>query len=88
MTIGVPPETLAKFGLPFTASYRLVVDAVNLIFAFGQLRARSYAVADLPSAAAVSTGSLVFVTDAAGGAVLAFSNGTNWLRCDNSTTVT
>ncbi len=39
----------------------------------------TYTVATLPANAAA--GSLAFVSDEAGGAVLAFSDGTNWRRC-------
>lgn len=42
------------------------------------IRAASYAKAALPSAALV--GQMIYVTDDVGGAVLAFSDGTNWLR--------
>jgi hypothetical protein len=34
------------------------------------------------------TGCLVFVPDASGGAVVAFSDGSSWKRCDTSATVT
>ena len=37
-----------------------------------------YAVANVPSA--VSAGMMIFVNDEAGGAILAFSDGTNWRR--------
>ena len=37
-----------------------------------------YAVAGLPSAA--NSGQIIYVTDETGGAVLAFSDGTNWRR--------
>lgn len=43
------------------------------------LRLASYAVADLPPAADWTNG-MVYVTDESGGAVPAFSDGTNWRR--------
>jgi len=47
----------------------------------------SFAVADLPSASGWAN-TVVFVTDGAAGApVLAFSDGTNWLRCDTRAAV-
>ena len=47
----------------------------------------AFAVADLPPAADWAN-TVVFVSDgAAGDPVLAFSNGTNWLRCDTLATV-
>lgn len=44
---------------------------------------RSYTVAGAPSAATKGAGSVIYVSNgAAGSPVLAFSDGTNWLRCD------
>lgn len=41
--------------------------------------------ADLP--AATGSARWIYVTDAAGGAVPAFNNGSNWLRCDTSAVI-
>lgn len=50
----------------------------------GITRVRSYAVADLPSAAdfdpADGGAAMLYVSDETGGATLAFSDGTNWRR--------
>jgi hypothetical protein len=54
-----------------TASTKLDVD--------GPVRVKSYAVAGVPSASAIE-GAIIYVSDEAGGAVLAFSDGTNWRR--------
>lgn len=40
----------------------------------------SYTVAGLPTAASAGAGATVFVSDETGGAVTAFSDGTNWRR--------
>ena len=40
----------------------------------------SYVVAEVPDAT-VDAGGMIFVTDETGGAVPAFSDGTNWRRC-------
>lgn len=45
----------------------------------GPVRVKSYAKAALPAASA-GAGQIIFVSDEAGGAVLAFSDGTNWRR--------
>lgn len=45
----------------------------------GPLRLASYVVAEVPDAATYSAG-LIYVTDEAGGAVPAFSDGTDWRR--------
>jgi hypothetical protein len=48
-------------------------------FSQGQiLRIASFTVADLPDAA--TPGRVIYVSDETGGAVLAFSDGTNWRR--------
>lgn len=44
------------------------------------LRLASYPVASLPAASAAGAGAMIFVPDATGGAVTAFSDGTNWRR--------
>lgn len=46
----------------------------------------SFLKADLPNAATY-TGHWIYVRDATGGAVPAFSNGTNWLRADTSAVI-
>lgn len=48
----------------------------------------SYTVAGMPSASTLGAGTMIYVSNATGGAVMAFSNGTNWLRCDTSAIVT
>lgn len=40
----------------------------------------SYTVAGVPDAAQSGAGAMIYVTDETGGAVPAFSDGTNWLR--------
>jgi len=49
----------------------------------GLVKVPTYTVAGAPSAAASGAGSVIYVSNgAAGSPVLAFSNGTNWLRVD------
>lgn len=50
------------------------------------VRLPSYPKADLPLAASYP-GSMIFVSDATGGAVPAFSNGVAWLRADTSAVI-
>jgi hypothetical protein len=53
----------------------------------GPLELAAYTVAELP-AAADNTGTLVYVSNgAAGSPVVAFSDGTNWLRVDTKAAV-
>jgi hypothetical protein len=46
----------------------------------GAVRVASYTVATVPSASTLGAGSIIYVSDETGGAVLAFSDGTNWRR--------
>lgn len=46
----------------------------------GPVRTGSYLKAALPSAASVGAGTLAYVSDAAGGAQFAYSDGSQWLK--------
>jgi hypothetical protein len=46
----------------------------------GAVRVRSYALAEAPDPAAQGAGAIIYLSDEAGGAVLAFSDGANWRR--------
>lgn len=61
------------------------VDAALRTQGFPTVLAR-FGKADLPSASRW-LGAWIYVTDATGGAVPAFSNGTNWLRADTSAVI-
>jgi hypothetical protein len=52
----------------------------------GPVRVRSYTVATVPSAAA-GAGQIIYVSDEAGGTVLAFSDGANWRRVTDRATI-
>ncbi len=47
----------------------------------------SYTIATLPDATIPGEGALIYVTDATGGAVLAFSDGTDWRRSTDRTVI-
>jgi hypothetical protein len=56
-----------------------ITNTNSVFFRQGQvLRLGSYAVANLPSA--TTPGRMILVTDETGGAIPAFSDGTNWRR--------
>lgn len=50
------------------------------LHASGPVRVASFSIAGLPPASASGAGAIVHVSDESGGAVLAFSDGTNWRR--------
>jgi uncharacterized membrane protein len=53
----------------------------------GLARVTTYTVVTAPAATSIA-GTLIYVSDGAGGnPVLAFSDGTNWLRCDTLATI-
>lgn len=49
----------------------------------GPARLKSYTVSTVPNAAAAAAAALIYVSDESGGAVPAFSDGTNWRRCSD-----
>lgn len=53
----------------------------------GALRVGSSTVASLPSASTAGEGALIYVSNAAGGGVIAFSDGTSWRRVTDRTVV-
>ena len=54
----------------------------------GDIVVPTYTVANAPSAATAGAGTIVFVSNGAGGsAILAFSDGTNWKRSDTGATI-
>ena len=54
----------------------------------GDIKVPTYTVATAPSASDAGAGTLVYVSDgAAGSAILAFSNGTDWKRSDTGATI-
>jgi hypothetical protein len=68
----------------------LVVDiagATPRVSGSGLFRVGSFAKAALPAPATAGTGAIAYVGDASGGAVLAFCNGTNWLRVTDATVI-
>jgi len=53
----------------------------------GDIQVPTYTVASAPSAASIA-GTLIYVSNgAAGAAILAFSNGTDWKRSDTGATI-
>jgi hypothetical protein len=54
----------------------------------GAIKLPSYTVAGAPSASTAGAGTVIYVSNgAAGSPVMAFSNGTNWLRVDTLATI-
>jgi hypothetical protein len=54
----------------------------------GDIKVPTYTVATAPSASDAGAGTLVYVSNgAAGAAILAFSNGTDWKRSDTGATI-
>ena len=61
------------------ASNRIRIDANSVAFGL-PTKLPSYTVATAPSAATVGAGGMIYVSDESGGAVPAFSDGTDWRR--------
>lgn len=69
-----------RFTLEFEAFLTLLLNAVNAVSTGGLVTCESYTVATAPSASGHGAGRLIYVSDETGGAVIAFSDGTNWRR--------
>ena len=70
------------FSGPVTSTNGFVGDVT------GAIKVPTYTVATAPSAATAGAGTLVYVSNgAAGSAILAFSDGTNWKRSDTGGTI-
>ncbi len=54
----------------------------------GDIELPTYTVASAPSASSAGAGTIIYVSNgAAGSAILAFSDGTNWKRSDTGATI-
>ena len=54
----------------------------------GDIKVPTYTVATAPSASSAGAGTVIYVSNgAAGSAILAFSDGTNWKRSDTGATI-
>lgn len=51
-----------------------------LLHVDGPIRCKAYTVAGAPDASSVGAGTMIYVSDESGGAVMAFSDGTDWRR--------
>jgi len=62
------------------------VDSTNGFI--GDIKVPTYTVANAPSASDAGAGTIVYVSNgAAGSAILAFSDGTDWKRSDTGATI-
>jgi uncharacterized membrane protein YfcA len=74
------------FSGPVTSTAGFIGDITGDVV--GLVQVPTYTVANAPSAAAAGAGALVYVSNgAAGAAILAFSNGTDWKRSDTGATI-
>ena len=70
------------FSGPVTSTAGFVGDVT------GAIKVPTYTVATAPSAVTAGAGTLIYVSNgAAGSAILAFSDGTNWKRSDTGGTI-
>jgi hypothetical protein len=81
-----PLEADGRFKLEWDALFSLLVAAVNAVSQNGLVAPKAYTVATVPSAAE-NTGHMIYVSDAIGGGIPAFSDGAIWLRVDTRTIV-
>jgi hypothetical protein len=72
-------DKVTEKGIP-TAQFQSLLESIEL--AINNLAAPSYTVATVPDATK-SESNMVYVSDEAGGATIAFSDGTSWRRCQD-----
>lgn len=81
------PEA-GRLTLEWDAFFSALLNAVNAVSQGSLVATKSFTVATVPSAATAGAGRTIFVSNgAAGQPVLAFSDGTNWLRVDTRTAI-
>ncbi len=78
-TIVVDPAT-GKLVLEWNAFMSSLITAINAVSQGSLVATKSFTVATVPSAADSGAGRVIYVSNETGGAVLAFSDGTNWRR--------
>ncbi len=76
-------DDMVTVGRTLNQNISQLIQAFQNAFPVGGANAKlkSYTVAGVPSASAEGAGTMIYVTDETGGAVPAFSDGTNWRRC-------
>ena len=78
------------FSGPVTSTAGFVGDVTGDVTGnvVGAIQVPTYTVASAPSAATAGAGTLIYVSNgAAGSAILAFSDGTDWKRSDTGATI-
>lgn len=82
-----PPTRVEEFNSVWRRWINSLFERVNE----GPFLVRGYTVTNVPSAAEWSDGTnysaVVYISDETGGATLAFSDGTNWLRVQDRTII-
>jgi hypothetical protein len=66
---------------------RLADDSDDAGISAAWFKAKSYTVSGVPSASTAGAGAMIYVSDESGGAVIAFSDGTNWKRVTDRATI-
>lgn len=73
-------DDMVTVGRTLNQQLSQLIQAFQNAFPVGgaDAKLKSYTVAGVPSASAAGSGTMIYVTDETGGAVPAFSDGTNW----------
>ena len=77
---GDPAKMIEYYLNALSADPGKIYTIQTLLDVNGAVRVKSYTVAGLPSASGEGAGAMIFVSDETGGAVLSFSDGTDWRR--------
>ncbi len=90
-----PPENLLNFGWGVSdyvarQDINYMLDLLSTWINYldeNKNKAASFTVATLPNAGTRGAGSFIYVSDAAGGSCIAFSDGTTWRRISDRTVI-
>ncbi len=82
-----PLEADGRFKLEWDSFFSNLLTAVNAVSQGSLVATQSFTVATVPSAVDAGAGRTIFVSNESGGAVLAFSDGTNWRRVTDRTII-
>lgn len=81
-----PLETDGRFKIEWDSFFSRLLSAVNAVSQNSLVSPKSFTVTTLPDAVE-NLGRMIYVSDAAGGGIPAFSDGAFWLRVDTRTVV-
>jgi hypothetical protein len=82
------PSKHGRLKLEWDSFFSNLLTAVNAVSQGSLVATQSFTVLTMPDPAEAGAGRIIYVSNAAGGAIPAFSDGTDWRRVDTRAIVT